>query len=292
MSLEGIRLDREGAIAPIQVSYLGYLGTLGAPFIDYLIADPVLIPPEYRPHYSEKIAYLPSYQVNDSKRPVPQRTFSRAELGLPPSGFVFCCFNNSYKITPETFDSWMRILQAVPDSLLWLLGSSQTAERNLRREAAQRGIAPERLLFGRSLPFADYLARYRCADLFLDTLPYNAGTTASDALWTGLPLLTLPGQGLQARMAASLLTAVGLPELIAADRSDYERLAISLATNPPRLAALKRKLEHQRTRCALFDTTAFTGNLEALFQQMYDRHLANLPPEDLNPHQSTAEATQ
>jgi predicted O-linked N-acetylglucosamine transferase (SPINDLY family) len=272
--------------APIQVSYLGFLGTMGAPFIDYLIADPVLIPPESRQHYSEKIAYLPSYQVNDSKRPLPQKTFSRAELGLPPDGFLFCCFNNTYKITPDTFDSWMRILTAVPDSLLWLLGSCEPAERNLRREAEQRGIDPKRLCFGRSLPFADYLARYRTADLFLDTLPYNAGTTASDALWAGLPVLTLPGQGLQARMAASLLTAAGLPELIASDRPHYERLAIGLATDPQRLAALKHKLALQRSRCALFDTPAFTRNIETLFQQMYDRHHAGLPPEHLNPPES------
>ena len=268
--------------APIQVSYLGYLGTMGAPFIDYLLADPVLIPPESRAHYSEKIAYLPSYQVNDSKRPLPQRTFSRAELGLPPEGFVFCCFNNTYKITPDTFESWMRILAAVPHSLLWLLGSSEPAERTLRREAELRGIDPKRLCFGRPLPFADYLARYRTADLFLDTLPYNAGTTASDALWVGLPVLTLPGQGLQARMAASLLTAVGLPELIATDRQHYERLAVALATDPVRLAALKRSLEDNRHRCTLFNTTAFTRSLESLLQQMYDRHLAGLPPDHLN----------
>ncbi len=267
--------------APIQVSYLGYLGTMGAPFIDYLIADPVLIPPESRQHYSEKIAYLPSYQVNDSKRPLPQRSFSRAELGLPPEGFLFCCFNNTYKITPDTFDSWMRILAAVPHSLLWLLGSCEPAERNLRREAELRGIDPKRLCFGRPLPYADYLARYRSADLFLDTLPYNAGTTASDALWVGLPVLTLPGQGMQARMAASLLTAAGLPELIATDRQHYERLAVELATHPQRLAALRRSLENNRHRCTLFNTPAFTRSLESLLQQMYNRHLAGLHPEHL-----------
>jgi predicted O-linked N-acetylglucosamine transferase (SPINDLY family) len=269
--------------APIQVSYLGYLGTMAAQFIDYLIADAVLVPPQSRQYYSEQIAYLPSYQVNDCKRPLAQRTLSRAELGLPASGFVFCSFNASYKITPETFDSWMRILSAVPDSVLFLLGSSAVAERNLRHEALARGVAPQRLIFGRSLPFADYLARYGAADLFLDTLPYNAGTTASDALWAGLPLLTCPGQSFAARMAASLLTAAGLPELIAADRSDYERLAIELATDPQRLARLKQKLTDNRLRCPLFDTATATRNIEALYRQMYDRLLSGLPPEHLNP---------
>jgi protein O-GlcNAc transferase len=267
--------------APIQVSYLGYLGTMAAQFIDYLIADAVLVPPQSRQYYSEQIAYLPSYQVNDCKRPLAQRTLSRAELGLPASGFVFCSFNASYKITPETFDSWMRILSAVPDSVLFLLGSSAVAERNLRHEALARGVAPQRLIFGRSLPFADYLARYGAADLFLDTLPYNAGTTASDALWAGLPLLTCPGQSFAARMAASLLTAAGLPELIAADRSDYERLAIELATDPQRLARLKQKLTDNRLRCPLFDTATATRNIEALYRQMYDRLLSGLPPQHL-----------
>jgi protein O-GlcNAc transferase len=267
--------------APIQVSYLGYLGTMGADFIDYLIADPVLVPPQSRRHYSEKIAYLPSYQVNDSKRPLPAEALTRAELGLPAEGFVFCCFNNSYKITPDTFDGWMRILAAVPGSVLFLLGSSTAAERNLRGEAAARGVAPERLVFGRSLPLEQYLARFRAADLFLDTLPYNAGTTASDALWAGLPVLTVPGQAFAARMGASVLTAAGLTELIAADRADYERRAIGFARDPRRLADLKRKLATKRGHCALFDTAGFTRGIEALYRQMYDRHHAGLPPEHL-----------
>lgn len=267
--------------APIQVSYLGYLGTLGGQFIDYLLADSVLVPGETRAHYSERIAYLPSYQVNDSRRPIAERAFTRAELGLPASGFVFCCFNSTYKITPETFDSWMRILSAADGSVLFLLGGSPTAERNLRREAERRGIAPGRLIFGPSLPMAEYLARYRSADLFLDTLPYNAGTTASDALWSGLPVLTLPGESFASRMAASLLTAAGLPELIARSRADYERCAVELAADGQRLEALKRKLAANRSRCALFDTATFTRNLESLYQQMYERHLSGLPPEHL-----------
>jgi predicted O-linked N-acetylglucosamine transferase (SPINDLY family) len=267
--------------APIQVGYLGYLGTLGGKFIDYLLADRVLVPGDAREHYSEKIAYLPSYQVNDSRRPVTERSFSRAELCLPPSGFIFCCFNTTYKITPETFDSWMRILAAAPGSALFLLSSSGAAERNLRREAVRCGIAPERLIFGPSLAVAEYLARYRAADLFLDTLPYNAGTTASDALWAGLPVLTLPGESFASRMAASVLTAAGLPELIAQSRADYERRALELATDPERLEALKRKLAVHRSSCALFDTATFTRNLESLYEQMYERYLSGLAADHL-----------
>ena len=264
--------------APVQVGYLGYLGTLGGQLLDYLLADPVLIPCETREHYSEKIAYLPSYQVNDAKRPVADREFTRAELGLPSSGFVFCCFNNPYKITPETFDGWMRILSATPGAVLLLLGGPPAAERNLRREAVRRGIAPERLVFGGLLSMGEYLARYRAADLFLDTLPYNAGTTASDALWAGLPVLTLPGASFASRMAASILTAAQLPELIASSRADYERRAIELAVDGPRIEALKRKLAANRGRCALFDTATFARSLESLYRQMYERHCAGLAP--------------
>ncbi len=267
--------------APMQVSYLGYLGTMGADFMDYLIADRVLVPPESRRYYSEKIAYLPSYQVNDSKRPLPGEALTRAELGLPAEGFVFCCFNNGYKVTPDTFDSWMRILAATPGSVLFLLGSFAAAERNLRSEAAARGVAPERLVFGRPLPLEQYLARFRAADLFLDTLPYNAGTTASDALWVGLPVLTVPGRAFAARMGASVLTAAGLPELIAADRADYERLAVGFARDPRRLEDVKRKLAANRRHCALFDSARFTRDIEALYRQMYDRRHAGLPPEHL-----------
>jgi predicted O-linked N-acetylglucosamine transferase (SPINDLY family) len=267
--------------APIQVGYLGYLGTMGGDFMDYLLADRMIIPAAERPHYAEKIAYLPSYQVNDSQRPVAERQFTRAELGLPATGFVFCCFNASWKITPETFASWMRILDGVPGSVLFLLASRPEVERNLREHAGSLGIGPERLVFGGVLPVGEYLARYRAADLFLDTSPYNAGTTGSDALWAGLPLLTFPGRTFAARVAASLLTATGLPELIAPDRAAYERLAIELATQPQRLAALRRRLAQMRASCALFDTRTFTRNIEAIYQRMYQRCQSGLPPEDL-----------
>lgn len=267
--------------APIQVSYLGFLGTMGAGFCDYLIADPVIVPPGSRRHYAEQIAYLPSYQPNDRKRVIAPKVFPRAELGLPPSGFVFCCFNAHYKINPETLASWARILTAAPGSVLFLLGGNAAAERNLRRNAAELGVESERLVFGRRLPFADYLARYRAADLFLDTLPYNAGATASDALWAGLPVLTCRGETFAARMGASLLTAVGLPELIAASRRDYEALAIGLAGDSPRMAAIRRRLAAARQTAPLFDTPAFTKNLEALYRRMYERCRSGLPPQHL-----------
>lgn len=269
--------------APVQVSYIGYLGSMGGDFMDYLIADPVIIPRELRAHYAEKIAYLPSYQANDSKRMVADRIFTRAELGLPPEGFVFCCFNASWKITPDTFASWMRILSAVPGSVLLLLAGTPVVERNLRRQAVALGISPERLVFGGILTFENYLARYRSAGLFLDTSPYNAGTTGSDALWAGLPVLTHVGSAFAARVGASLLTAVGLPELIAPDRAAYERLAIELAQQPERLAQIRNRLAQNRATCTLFDSRRFTGSLEALYERMYLRQQAGLPPEHLEP---------
>lgn len=267
--------------APIQVSYLGYLGTMGGEFMDYLIADPIIVPPEARPHYTEKIAYLPSYQINDSKRAIGERVYSRAELGLPATGFVFCCFNASYKINPEIFGSWMRILSAVPGSVLFLLGGDAAKERNLRQQASARGVSPERLIFGGRVANAEYLARYRSADLFLDTLPYNAGTTASDALWAGLPVLTCIGQSFAARVAASILTAAHLTELVTSDLDQYEHLAIELAARPERLAGIRKKLEESRATCPLFDTPAVTRNVESLYARMYERHLAGLPPQHL-----------
>ena len=269
--------------APIQVSYLGYLGTMGGDFMDYLIADSIIVPRQARAAYAEKIAYLPSYQANDTKRPVADKVFTRAELGLPPEGFVFCCCNASYKITPEVFTSWMRILAAVPGSVLFLVGGSPIMEQNLRREAQQRGVSPQRLVFGGRVATGAYLARYRTADLFLDTSPYNAGTTASDALWVGLPVLTCIGKSFAARVAASVLTSAGLPELVANDRAEYEQLAIELATRPGRLAAIRDRLADNRSTCALFDTRKLTGSIEGLYSRMYERHLAELPPDHLEP---------
>ena len=268
--------------APLQVSYLGYLGTMSAGYMDYLIADDTIIPATHRPYYAEKIVYLPSYQVNDSKRPIAQKRFSREELGLPPAGFVFCCLNSTYKLTPASFDGWMRILRRVSGSVLYLLGGTPPLESNLRREADARGVAPERIVFGARLPPAEYLARYRTADLFLDTLPYNAGTTASDALWAGLPVLTCMGEAFAGRVGASVLRAVGLPELIASTPEQYEQLAVELASDPRRMTAIRAKLASGLRTAPLFDTAASARHLEAAYARMYDRYHAGLPPQHIH----------
>jgi predicted O-linked N-acetylglucosamine transferase (SPINDLY family) len=268
--------------APLQVSYLGYVGTMGAPYMDYLIADATLIPQGAQRHYAEKIVYLPSYQANDSRRVIAGQQYSRAELGLPAAGMVYCCFNASYKITPRTFDSWMRILQATPESVLFLYAGSAAVVDNLRSEALSRGVAGERLIFGGKLPFPQYLARYRSADLFLDTLPYNAGTTASDALWAGLPVLTCAGEALAARMGASVLQAVGLPELITESLQQYERLAIELGQERERLEALRHKLAANHRHAPLFDTALFARHLESAYSTMYERYRAGAPPEHID----------
>jgi predicted O-linked N-acetylglucosamine transferase (SPINDLY family) len=267
--------------APVQLSYLGYVGTMAAPYMDYLIADAALVPPAARCHYTEKIVYVPSYQANDGRRAVAEERFSRGELGLPATGMVYCCFNASYKLNPATFDSWMRILQATPGSVLFLYAGSAALTDNLRREARARGVAAERLVFGGKLPFAQYLARYRTADLFLDTLPFNAGTTASDALWAGLPVLTCAGEAFAARMGASLLRAVGLPELITTSMPEYERLAIGLGHDGTRLTAMRQTLAARRDSAPLFDTARFTRGLEQAYLQMYERHHAGLPVEHI-----------
>jgi predicted O-linked N-acetylglucosamine transferase (SPINDLY family) len=269
-------------VAPIQVNYLGYPGTMGADYIDYLVADSVLIPTEYQAYYSEKIATLPnSYQVNDSTRPIANRQFTRAELGLPEQGFVFCCFNNNYKITPAVFDSWMRLLQQIEGSVLWLLSDNEAAESNLRQAATARGIAADRLVFAQRLKLPEHLARHRVADLFLDTVPCNAHTTASDALWAGLPVLTCVGEVFASRVAASLLTAVGLPELITSNLEDYEALAIQLASHPEQLKAIKQRLVDNRLTHPLFNTTLFTQHIESAYQAMFDRYQADLVPEHI-----------
>jgi predicted O-linked N-acetylglucosamine transferase (SPINDLY family) len=250
---------------------------MGAEYMDYLIADSTIIPSDQREHYSEKIIYLPSYQANDAERRVADREFSRAELGLPDTGFVFCCFNGNLKMTPETFASWMRILARVPKSVLFLYAANPAAAANLRMEAVRSGIGAERLVFGERLPGPGYLARYRAADLFLDTLPYNAGTTASDALWAGLPVLTRTGEAFAGRVAASLLKAAGLPELITRTQEEYEALAIELATDAPRLAQLKQRLAENRHTMRLFDTKLFTRHLESAYALIHERYLADLP---------------
>jgi len=266
--------------SPVQVNYLGFPGTIGVDCIDYLIADRVVIPESSRRYYAEKIAYLPdSYQANDRQRQISERPVSRAESGLPDGVFVYCCFNNTYKITPRTFDAWMRILRQVPDSVLWLLDENAAATANLVKEAARRGIGRHRLVFSPRLPLPEHLARHRLADLFLDTLPYNAHTTASDALWAGLPVLTQTGTTFPGRVGTSLLAAVGLPELVAASGADYEAMAVGLAVDRQKLREIARRLAVHRLTQPLFDTPRFTRHLEAAYRAMVERCSAGLSPE-------------
>ena len=267
--------------APIQLSYIGFLGTMAADYYDYLIADPVMIPKESQKYYAEKIVYLPSFQVNDSKDLPPEIMLNREDVGLPEAGFVFCCFNNTYKFTPTVFDSWARILNQVKNSVLITFANNELSKANLTQELIDRGVAADRLIFGGHLKRPEYLARYRVADLFLDTHPYNAGTTASDALKMGLPMLTMIGQSYQARMGASILTSINLPELITNTPEEYEALAIELATNPDKLNAIKDKLKSNLSTAPLFDTKRFTKNIESAYTQMYERSQKGLEPEHI-----------
>jgi len=261
--------------APIQVNYLGFPATLGAPYIDYIIADRTVIPESDQAFYDEQVVYLPgSYQANDALAREMARTPTRGEAGLPDQGFVFCNFNTAYKLTPATFDSWMRILKQVDGSVLWLLESPAPFAENLRKEAQARGIAANRLIFAPELPTDLHLARLPLADLFLDGLPYNAHTTGSDALWAGMPLITCTGQTFPGRVGTSLLKAVGLPELVTQSAADFEKLAVTLAKDPAALKKLRDKLAANRDSCALFDTETFTRNLEAAYQAMWQRWLA------------------
>jgi predicted O-linked N-acetylglucosamine transferase (SPINDLY family) len=242
---------------------------MGAPFIDYVLLDPFVAPNGSDGFFSEKIIRLPHcYLPVDRKRPIAERTPLREEAGLPPMGFVFCCFNSVWKITPPVFDIWMRLLQKVEGSVLWLLPSNPDAERNLKAEAATRGVDPARLVLAPRRGLADHLARHRLADLFLDTLPYNAHTTASDALWMGLPVLTQPGEAFASRVAASQLLAIGLADLIAPDAAAYEAMALRLAREPDSLAALRRRLAQNRPTAPLFDIAGLTRALEAAYAKM------------------------
>lgn len=258
--------------APIQVNYLGYPGTMGADFIDYLIADRFTIPAEKRQHYTEKVVWMPDcFQANDRTRPKPSSP-SRMDCGLPDESVVFCCFNQTVKITPEMFDVWCRLLSTVPGSILWLPASNQHVEGNLRREAESRGIKAGRLIMAPLLHREEHLARLQCADLFLDTLPFNAGTTCSDALWMGLPVVTCAGDAFASRMAGSLLTAIGVPELITYNLEDYYQLALDLATDRKKLEAIRSKIIANRDTTPLFDSERFTRNLEQAYIQMINEY--------------------
>jgi protein O-GlcNAc transferase len=255
--------------APVQVNWLGFPGTMGTDCIDYIIADPFVIPEGMDRFYSEKIVRLPDcYQVNDRQREIASQTPGRAECELPTKGVVFCCFNQTAKILPDVFASWMRILKAVPDSVLWLLDANRFATENLQRAVANHGVAAGRLIFAPRVPMPDHLARYRLADLALDTFPYTSHTTASDALWTGCPLVTCAGETFASRVAGSILIAAGLPELVTQSLADCERLVVNLATNPEKLRDLRRKLMENRDHCALFDTPRFVRDLEHAYAEM------------------------
>jgi predicted O-linked N-acetylglucosamine transferase (SPINDLY family) len=249
--------------APVQLGWLGYLGTMGADFIDYVVTDDYVTPPEAQRHFTERFLCLPHcYCPSDTRRIVEPHAPSRDSCGLPSDGFVFCCFNNGYKIRPNVFDVWMRLLTGVPRSVLWLASGSPTSVANLRHEAAQRGIDPERLVFAPRVPPPEHLARHACADLFLDTLPYNAGTMTNDALFMGLPVLTCVGSTMAGRVAASQLHAIGLAELAANDLSTYEAMALQLALEPSSLAFLRARLAENRRSHPLFDMARFTRDLE------------------------------
>lgn len=269
-------------VAPLQVHYLGYPGSLGADCMDYFIADQQIVPPLQAQNFSEKLIWLPGcYQVNDDQRVRPANVPSRAALGLPATGFVYCCFNNNYKITPELFARWMRILQAVPHSVLWLLQDHADVAPALHAQALQHGVAAQRLVFAPVCAQAEHLARIAAADLFLDTLPVNAHTNASDALWMGCPVLTCCEEAMASRVAASLLYALGLGALVATDLNAYEVLAVALAQQPERLQGLRQHLLRQRAQSPLYQTGQFTQQLEAAYHQIHQRRLAGLAPAHL-----------
>ena len=269
--------------APLQVAYLGYPATTGTPFIDYLIGDCFVTPPEAADCFTEKIIQLPEcYLVNDSTREIAPQVPSRTDVGLPPDGFVFCCFNNNYKITPPVFDVWMRLLAAVDRSVLWVVVGTEAAKENLRCAARERSVDPERLVFAPRVSPEDHLARHRLADLFLDTLPYNAHTTASEALWAGLPLITCLGSNFAGRVGGSLLHAIGLPDLVTRSLDEYEALARKLATDPRALGAIKSRLWSNRATHPLFDTKRFARNIEKAYMAIWARHTRGEGPEHLS----------
>jgi protein O-GlcNAc transferase len=268
-------------LAPVQVNFLGYPGTMGAEAIDYIIGDRFVTPSEHGGDYSEKLVLMPgTYQVNDRKRTVGE-TPSRRDLGLPESSFVFCCFNQPYKVLPETFAAWLRLLRELPDSVLWMLEGNAWAAENLRRHALVQGIDSRRMIFAPILPLDRHLGRLRAADLFLDTYPYNAHTSASDALWAGLPVLTRAGDTFASRVAGSLLAALGLPELIAGSAAEYEATALRLARDPAELAALRERIARNRTTAAVFDTPRFARNLESAYELMWRNYLAGNKPRQI-----------
>jgi predicted O-linked N-acetylglucosamine transferase (SPINDLY family) len=269
------RAARSGILAhrpaPVQAGYLGHPGTVGADFLDYILADKFALPEKHQAFFSEKVVYLPdSYQANDRRREIAAEARTREEVGLPAEGFVFCCFNNSYKINPRMFDVWMRLLAGVPGSVLWLFEDIASVGSNLRKEARARGVDPDRLVFAPRLPAAEYRARCRLADLCLDTLPYNGHGTTGDMLWCGVPVLTCAGTTFPGRVAGGLLRAVGLPELIVRDLAEYEETALRFASDRTLLAELRGRLARNRSSAALFDTDRFRRHIESAYTTMWE----------------------
>jgi predicted O-linked N-acetylglucosamine transferase (SPINDLY family) len=265
--------------APIQINYLGYPGTLGADFMDYIVADRYLIPGESQKHFKEKPLYLPNtYMPTDDCREISQKSISRSDMGLPDDAFVFCCFNNNYKISPTEFDIWMRLLSKVENSVLWLRASNQSTNKNIMNEAQKRNVDPSRIIFAYKVPMDEHLARQRLADLFIDTFVFNAHTTATEALWAGLPIVTKIGEGFAARVAGSLLNAVGLPDLVTETEKEYEALILELATNPKKLTKIKEKLITNCFTQPLFKTKLYTKHLENGYLQAYENNFkGNMP---------------
>jgi len=276
----GIFINR---CAPIQINYLGYPGTSGSNCIDYIIGDKILIPEESQKHYSEKIIYLPnSYWAMDSKRKIPHKNFTREELGLPSKSFVFCCFNRHYKLNPGIFNIWMKILKQVEDSVLWLNNENNISTNNLKKKIKQTNIDQKRIIFAdRMNSMEDHLARHKSADLFLDTYPFGSHTTSSDSLLVGLPVVTLVGQSFPSRVAGSILKAINIPELITHTKEEYENLILDLATDKNKLNQIKDKLIKNRLTTPLFDTKLYTKNIESAYIKIYERHLNNLPIENI-----------
>jgi predicted O-linked N-acetylglucosamine transferase (SPINDLY family) len=268
--------------APIQINYLGYPGTMGSNFMDYIIADKFLIPSESQKYFNEKKLYLPNtYLPTDNSRELSKKKLTRSDMGLPDDAFVFCCFNNNYKISPNEFDIWMRLLTKVENSVLWLRQSNQFSIINMKKEAQKRNVDPSRLVFAGKVPMDEHLARQRLADLFVDTFVFNAHTTAADALWAGLPVVTKAGLGFAARVAGSLLNAVGLPELVTETEQDYEVLILELATNPTKLAEIKKKLATNRLTQPLFNTELYTKHLENGYKQAYQNYFDGKLPQTI-----------
>lgn len=267
--------------APIQINYLGYPGSMGAKYIDYIIADVTTIPMACQNFYEEKIIYLPSFQVNDSTRLISSTNYTRIELGLPETGFVFCCFNSIYKVNPAVFDGWVRIMNRVPGSVMFMLGANEISMENLHKEAEKRGLRRHRIVFGKHIQLSEHLSRYKVANLFLDTQPFNAGTTASDALWAELPVITRTGETFASRMAASLLIALELPELVTSSQQDYEDLAVELASNTEKYDRIMSKLKKNRLTTRLFDTKRFTKNIEASYAEVFEGLINGLPAKNI-----------